>query len=553
MIRISPSLFRGARRFAFLTSLALVLSACSLLGGSEEQGELPLADYVAAESQDLADGGTLTLGAEYLPANFNPLHTDGSNSDAPRILAPTMGSAVRVLADGSWEVDKDYAKSVSIVDRKPLVIEVELEPKAVWEGGTPIRSKDMVAFVKAMKDSRFSGDAHPAMSDIDSVDVTSDLKYQVKFKRVNADWPAVIYPALPAAITTSQDTFNSGFQTQAIPSNGPFKVALISTETNTIRLERNPRWWGTKPPLSEIVWRFAEPDVLAQAFELGELDMAPLRHLDKKSLPSGAEVRVAASSYWSQITLNGGRGPLEDAKVRQAVALAVDRKAFAEDQKVELGRAGPPLDTVVTMPGQVGHHAVGTKRDLEAARNLLDQAGWKDADGKAVKDKKQLELVLPIPEKQEPAKRRAELITKQLAEIGITVKTEVVAADTFYEKRVIPLDFDLVTFTRRGSAFNVSQSRLWFTPRDSPQNFTGKESKETAKAFSAVLTQLDPDKRSEASETLETIVANQASVIPLVVIPAAWVVRDAVVNFGPTQFEQLDWTKVAWHKDSQEK
>ena len=110
-----------------------------------------------------------------------------------------------------------------------------------------------------------------------------------------------------------------------------------------------------------------------------------------------------------------------------------------------------------------------------------------------------------------------------------------------------------MTFTRRGSAFNVSQSRLWFTPRDSPQNFTGKESKETAKAFSAVLTQLDPDKRSETSETLETIVANRASVIPLVVIPAAWVVRDGVVNFGPTQFEQLDWTKVAWHKDSQEK
>lgn len=553
MIRSSPSLFRGARRFAFLTSLMLVLSGCSLLSSSEEQVELPSVDYETAESQDLAQGGTLTLGAEYMPNNFNTFHTDGVDSDAPYVLAPTTGSAVRVRADGSWEVDKNYARSVSIVDRKPLVVEVELEPKAVWEDGTPIRANDMVSFVKAMKNSRFSSDPHPAMADIDSVDVTSDTKYRVKFKRVNADWPAVIYPGLPRSATSSEKVFNTAFKDRAVSSNGPFKVTLISAETSTIRLEKNPRWWGAAPALSEIVWRFAEPNVLAQAFELNELDVTPISQFDKKSSPKDAKLRVAASSYWSQITLNAGRGPLKDAKVRQAVALAIDRKAFADDLKADTGWPGRPLDTVVTVPGQVGHEAVGTKRDLEKARNLLEQAGWKNLDGKATKDKKQLQLILPIPEKQESAKRRAALIASQLSGIGIEVKTDVVAADTFYEKRVITLDFDLVTFTHQASAFNTSPSRLWFTPRDSPQNFTGTATSDMTKAFTAVITELDREKRTEASKALEDVVADQASIVPLVVIPSAWLVREGVVNFGPTQFEQLDWTKVAWHKDFQEK
>lgn len=552
MIRRSPGLWKGARRFAFITSILLVLSACSFFGDSDETSELPLVDYAVADVDELAEGGTLTLGAEFMPSNLNPVHTEGIDTDAAKILAPASGSAIRVLADGQWEVDKNYAKRVSVVDRNPLVIEVELEPRAVWEGGEPIRSEDMVEFVKAMQSSRYHAAPHPAFDDIESVEVESDLVYRVKFKRVNADWPTAVYPALPAEVSSSRKTFNTAFETHAVPSNGPFRVAEVSPDTSTIRLERNPDWWGDTPALDEIVWRFAESDVLSTAFEMGDIDMAPLRHLDKKKAPEDGELRVSSSSYWSQVTLNGGRGALKDAKVRQAIALALDRDAFAKDQIEYLGVSGMPLDTVVTMPGQFGHRAVGAEHDLGEAEDLLKDAGWKISKGQATKKGKPLELVLPIPEKQDISQRRAKLLTKQLAEIGITVKTEVVAADTFYAKRVIPMDFDLVTFTRRGSAFNLSRSRQWFTPLDSPENFTGKASKAIQKAFRSAVGELDADDRADANEKIEGIASTQASVLPLVVVPSAWVIREGVVNYGPTQFEQLDWTTVGWHKDSQE-
>lgn len=553
MIRRSPGLLLGARRFAFLTSLLLVLSACSFFAEPSEEDFLPASDYVAVAADEVADGGTLTLGAVMMPSNLNPAHVEGLNTDAPNILAPTTGSAVRVLADGRWEVDKNYATSVSVIDRDPLIIEVELSPKAVWEGGTPITSKDMVSFVKAMKDSSYHAAPHPAISDIDEVEVESDLSYRVIFKRPNADWPAVIYPTIPAAVSSKRDVFNTLFIDRAVPSNGPFRVAEVSTATNTIRLERNPRWWGTTPKLDEIIWRFAESEILNTAFDLGELDMAPMLHMEKKAVPEGATLRASASSSWSQLTLNGGRGPLADAKVRQAISLALDRDEFAEDQLEYLGISGIPLDTVVMMPGQIGHENLGITTDVGEAKDLLKEAGWKVSEGKASKGGETLELILPVPEAADIPERRAAIVTKQLAEIGITVKTEVVAADTFYEKRVIPLDFDLVTFTRRGSAFNVSQSRQWFTPLDSPQNFTGKASKAIGSAFRVAVTELDADKRVSAIGEVEEIAHAQASVVPLVVIPAAWVVRDGVVNYGPTQFEQLDWTVVGWHTDSVEK
>lgn len=551
---------RGARRVAFWAVACLLLAGCfgddapdetKKSSGPTTPATTDLHPVAAAE---VAEGGTLTIGVESFPATFNPVHVDGAESSAPQILAPTLGSAVKVDATGAWQVDPDYARSIKVTDKDPLTVRVELNEKAVWQGGTSITSADMVAFVAAVQDDDYAAAASPVYDDVDTVEPDGKFAYDVVFDDPNADWPAAVYPTLPAAFTKSADTFNTSLRAMAPSSNGPFRVADIERRTGTITLERNPRWWGRTPKLESIVWRFGEPDVLAEAFTAGELDSVPLTGVNRAAL-ADADVRASSGSDWSHLTMNGGAGPLEDADVRRAVMLAVDTDAIVAATSKRYGVPATAMDSVVLLPDQVGHRAAkGTGRDLDAARALLADAGWKrEGDtGWVMKNGKALSLDLPVADTMSGAVERAQMIAEDLAEVGIEVKVTQVPGARFFEQVVIPLAFDLTTFTWEGSAFPLTSTERLFTPIDSPLNFTGKASKAITKAFDDAIGTLDDDQRAGRIAEVDEVARAQASIMPLSVLPRVMAVDPTVVNYGPTSLAALDWTLVGFAQEKKD-
>lgn len=555
MIRQSPGpASRGARRCAVAALAGALLAGC--FGGGDDTEEkkaeptaapqLSLADVHAAEAADVDAGGTLRIGVSSFPATFNPVHTDGVASTAPQILAPTLGSAVRVTEDGSWTLDRDYATSVEVTDQDPFTVRVELNEQAVWQGGTAITSADMVSFVDAMQDDDFAAAAAPAFDDIERVEPDGRFAYDVVFDGPNADWPAAVYPTLPKAYTKSAQTFNRAMTARAPSSNGPFRVASIERRTGTITLERNPRWWGAEPKLDSIVWRIGEPGVLAAAHRADELEVAPLTPENREAL-AGAELRASLGSEWSHLTLNGGTGPLEDADVRRAVALAVDIDGIVAATSKRYGTRTVAMDSVVLLPGQAGHRETRRARDLEQAERLLAKAGWRrEGDGPARRKGRPLTLSLPVPDTMTGAIQRAELVAENLAEVGVRVKVTKVPGRTFFERVVIPLDFDLTTFAWQAQAFDLADTRQLFTPIDGPQNFTGKASGAMAKAFDAAIAETDDRRRAARIAKVDAVARAQASIIPLAVIPSVLAVDPRVVNYGPTALADLDWTIVGY-------
>lgn len=548
---------RGARRLAVGALAGLLLAGCLGGGGDDASGEkqaaeedtsLPMADVHAAERADVRDGGTLRLGITSFPAQFNPVHSDGVASTAPQILEPTLGSAVRVGPDGSWTVDTDYASSVEVVDKDPLTVRVELNRRAVWQGGTPITSADMVAWVDAMQDDEFAAAPSPVYDLVDSVEPDGKFAYEVEFKEPTADWPTAVYPTLPKAYTKSVKTFNRGLVAKAPSANGPYVVTEIERRTGTITLERNPRWWGEPGRLDSIVWRIGDEDVLAQAFIAGELESAPVTPANREALAK-ADVRAALGSEWSHLTINGGTGALADADVRRAVMLAVDAEGIVADTSKRYGVEAVPMDSVVLLPGQVGHPAgKPVTRDLARAEKLLAKAGWrrKDGAGPALRKGKPLTLSLPVPDTRSGAVQRAEAIAEDLAEIGIRVKVTTVPGPTFFEKVVIPLDFDLTTFAWGVRPFDLADTRRLFTPIDSPMNFTGKASKAIGQAFDDAIAELDDDARARQVAEIDEVARAQASIMPLAVVPQVLAVDPTVRNYGPAALADTDWTEVGF-------
>ncbi|MET0446938.1 MAG: ABC transporter family substrate-binding protein, partial [Aeromicrobium sp.] len=490
--------------------------------------------------------------ASTLPANFNPLQADSASSDVTEILGPTTGSAVRITADGGWEVDPDYARSVEVTDRDPLTVEVKLNPEAVWQGGTSITAEDMVAFWKAQNgsDDDFEVISTDGYDDISSVEPGDDeFEYTVTFSRPTAEWPLYVYPRLASNVSSSPKLFNQAFRSRAISSNGPFVVTSIDAEKGVITQERNPRWWGEAPRLEKITWNIADPELQAEAYVNDELDAVDLEAATYATARTTGTVQRAAGTEWSQVTLNGGRGPLADLDVRRAVAHAINRAPIATSTAKALGAPPAPLGSVLLVPGQAGYQdsSASIAYDPAQAEQLLVDAGYvKGADGMFAKDGTPLELTMPVPEGTPASTARATSIAKDLRAVGIAVNLRSVPADTFFDQVVIPLDFDLVTFIRRASPFPLTPAKPLFFPLDSPQNYTGIGTARFGTGFDTVLGTLADKLRLERVAKLDEWIFEDVPVVPLAVTPTVMAVAKGLVNYGASQFEQPEWTTVGF-------
>ncbi len=520
-------------------------------GGSDV---LPTTAWSRAKPESVKAGGRLRLAVTAMPGNFNPEQADGAGTTTNQVLRPTTGGPVRITTDGGWRVDPDYARSVDVLDRRPLTVRVRLNPDAVWQDGTPITTKDMVAFHSAM-----SGEVDglevvstDGYDDVDSIERGDRFEYTVTFGTPRSDWPRYIYPRLPADVSSKPKSFNNAFRKKAIPSNGPFVVTSIDAKTGTITEKRNPRWWGRKPRLEQVVWRIADPAVQAKAFAAGELDAVSLDDSTFEEADDSGTVQAAGGAEWSHLTLNGGRGPLEDVNVRRAVAAAIDRKALATAAGRKVGVPGRTAGSVVLVPGQRGYRDVaGTEltSGQREARGLLEKAGYAQKDGKAVRNGKALTLKLPVPSDTPRSEARVRAIAGDLEAVGITVKTPTIKAARFFRDTVLPLDFDLVTFTWPASPFPVETAAQRFRPIDSPQNYTGVASKKLDGRWDDATTTLDDDERAGIIHDLDARLVRQAVVIPLAVLPEVVEVKDGLVNFGAATFEQPDFTTVGFRAE----
>jgi peptide/nickel transport system substrate-binding protein len=537
---------------------ALVLSGCSILpGGSDSDGAshadraLHNTGWVTAAPSKVAAGGTLRLAVDAIPANFNPQQTDGSTSDASTILAPTAGSAIRVTADGGWQVDPDYATSIKVTSKSPLTISVHLNKHAVWQGGTAIRSKDMVAFWQAQNgsDSAFKVSSTAGYEDISTVKAEGTYAYSVVFKKPTGEWPLYVYPRLPANVSSSPKLFNSAFHKRAIPSNGPFNVSSIDAKTGTVTETPNPRWWGTAPRLAKIVWRIAAADVQAKAYAANELDAVNVQAGTYGTVKGKGTLQAASGLEWTQLTLNGARGPLKDVNVRRAVAHAINRQQIADQSASEVGATGTTLGSYIYVPGQRGYHdsSASIAYDPKESARLLAKAGYaKNADGLMARKGKVLTLTMPVPASTPTNSERATAVKSELRKVGILVQLRTVAADSFFDNYVVALNFDLVTFTWRGSPFPVAAAEPLFFPVDSGQNFTGLRDDGLGAAWDKANAALGDAKRHEIVRAIDARLLKEAPIVPIAVTPITVAVRNGVLNYGASQFEQPDWTRVGF-------
>jgi peptide/nickel transport system substrate-binding protein len=207
---------------------------------------------------------------------------------------------------------------------------------------------------------------------------------------------------------------------------GPFRFEEWKSN-QSITLVRNDRYWGAKPYVDRVVFRvIPEEGARTIAYDRGDLDVllraAPvelerLRHDKKTQVNETPGLRIV------YVGLNSGMPPLDDVRVRRALAHAIDVRGI--NQYVVENAMLPARSVIAPMVFGFKDTQLPEKYayDPERAKKLLAEAGWTaGGDGVLRKAGKPLELTFWASEGRDLKDREiSEAVLAQLTKLGIKV------------------------------------------------------------------------------------------------------------------------------------
>jgi peptide/nickel transport system substrate-binding protein len=342
---------------------------------------------------------------------------------------PTM-AATPVLAKALPEV-----KLVG----KGMELTYEIRPEAKWDNGTPVTAEDVVFSLKSLKCPKVNSDAvkpylefvtdirtypedpkkvtficnevYMLAQDVTGYDLIIIPEYIFDPNKILRNFKVTDFVNPTEAVSNNPkikefaDAFNSAdFSRNPKIINGSGAYKLVSWETDKrIILERKKDWWGDKLK-GENMFFTANPQKLTYeiindfntaltALKAGKLDVILVTPVKEyKDLDNSSKFKEnfyknePVMSSYQYIGLNVRDKILSDIKVRQALAHLTDVDQINEKVLYGMGKrvVGPILPV---FKDAYASEIPLYDYNVEKAKQLLAEAGWKDTDGNGILDK----------------------------------------------------------------------------------------------------------------------------------------------------------------------
>jgi oligopeptide transport system substrate-binding protein len=217
------------------------------------------------------------------------------------------------------------------------------------------------------------------------VEALDDRQLRVHLQSPDLNFPALVaHPVFRPVKLTDEDTMQR-IGPLGLVSNGAFMLAKSGTDR--VLLERAGNYWAKdEVSLDRVEFVGAKDSEAAlAAYHAGEVDAvtnSAFEPLALKLLAPYKDFRRETYGALTYYSFNLSRQPFDDVRVREALAIAIDRDRLSQD---ELGGATEPAKKFLP-DAMSGSKVVVAKselleKDIERARELLADAGFPDGEG----------------------------------------------------------------------------------------------------------------------------------------------------------------------------
>ena len=452
----------GRRLAAFTLACALVLvTACS--GQSAGEG-----------SDEPRTGGTLIFGAEQFPKCLNPVTSCYNASWLHYVaLLPTLPQLL-TLDDDNRYVASPLVQEVPSVENggvtlDPFTVTYRLNPKAVWDDGTPITGEDVKFTWLAYRDSAqsiFRKSGYDKITDVRiEGDVTDGQKVTLVFSEPYAPWKDKFggggeYVLKSDAFSGNPDVSDRMAQTLGF-SGGPFKI--LSFSADELVLSRNAKYWGTPAHLDKVVFPAIAANAEVGALRTGEIHAfypQPTEQLKQLDQIPGAKLKPKTGPVFEGIWFNLDQFPVSQREVREALLYGLDRQVAIDavvgdlDPSIEVNRClwnQPALDDGKWCNNDfyIGVGRLGKTEkekqtretrfgdDQQRARMTLEAAGWVMGPDKIYeKDGRPLTIPLATTAQNPGREQFQQILIDQAKAIGIEITADNSDPTTLFQTRL---------------------------------------------------------------------------------------------------------------------
>ena len=363
------------------------------------------------------DPNTLVMIIESSPTNLDPrVGIDAQSERIGELLFDAL-----LTRDEHLNVQPGLADRWDIPD--PLTYIFHLHRGVTFHDGRPLTSRDVKWTLDSLLEGKIRSTKSAAYRFVDHIEAPDDFTVVFHLKEPNS---TLLWNLSEGASGIVPYGSLDEITRQPIGS-GPFKFVSAEQDKEII-IARNHNYWGTEPRLSRIRFIIV-PDATTRALELrkGSADAA-INALTSDTIVAlerepNLQIDRAPGTVLSYLAFNLRDPTLRDARVRQAIAYAVDRGPLL--QYIWRGFAQPAQSILPRQSWAYDQNVAFYPHDPEKARQILDAAGYTANDG--------IRFHLTMKTSTEESTRlMAAVWQQQLREVGIALDIRTFEFATFF-------------------------------------------------------------------------------------------------------------------------
>jgi peptide/nickel transport system substrate-binding protein len=534
-------------RLTFFLSLIIIsLTAC--------EEKLAANRVQSLSAKQPAYGDILVRGAIGDASNLIPLLA--SDSASHEIAGRVYNGLVKY--DKDMNIVGDLAQSWDIT-ANGLVITFHLRKGVKWHDGLPFTAADVLYTYQVTVDPKTPTAYAEDFKMVKKAEMPDDYTFRVTYDKPFA--PALISwssSILPRHLLSGKDITKSPLKRHPI-GTGPYKFKEWVAGQKIV-LVSNPDYFEGRPYIDGQITRII-PDTATMFLELraqnlGMMVLTPLqytRQTENNLFKNNFNKYRYLSFAYTYLGYNLKNPLFADKRVRQAISYAINKDEIISGVLLGLGKPA----TGPYKPGSWAYNDNVKKYnyDPHKARELLREAGWikLNSDGVLEKDGKPFTFEIVTNQGNETRQKCAEIIQRQLKDVGITVKIRILEWSAFVTDFINKRRFDTVilgwSIPLDPDAYDV-----WHSSKTNPEelNFISYNNPEADKMLEKGRSTFDQKERKKYYDRFQEILADDQPYTFLYVPDALVITHKRFRGIQPAPIG-LEYNFIKWYvtKDEQ--